>query len=114
MKLTIIPSDGSVYKNNVCYSDFDLSFIPFNVHALQWEEAFGEIEFKRTIENQQIIKPQNELITELPTWAQECVVLWDLTDAQRIEQERIAEEQVALEQAALEQAALEQQPSTTV
>jgi len=71
MKLTIIPSDGAVYKDGVSYSGLNLSSVPTNVHALQWYGTEGEVEFNGRP------KPQNELITSLPTWAITAMTKWD-------------------------------------
>jgi len=48
MKLTIIPVDGSVGENGVFYNNLDLSScgIPADVHALQWQDTAGWIEYK--------------------------------------------------------------------
>jgi hypothetical protein len=72
MKLTIIPTDGSVGKDGAFYLDLDLSScaIPENVHALQWDGATGWIEYKSAL-------VQNQDITELPVWANACVSKWD-------------------------------------
>jgi hypothetical protein len=71
MKLTIIPADGSVGKNSVFYNNLDLSScaIPVDVHALQWQDTAGWIEY---------ISPlvQNQPITELPAWANCCMTKW--------------------------------------
>ena len=74
MRLTIIRADGAVYKDGVFYSGLDLTAVPANVHALQWYETEGEVEF---INNPDRTKPQNELISELPAWATSCVTKWD-------------------------------------
>ena len=74
MKLTIIPVDGAVYKDGYSYSGLDLSTAPSNVHALQWKDTKGWIEFT---DNDDGTKPQNETITELPSWANACVTKWD-------------------------------------
>ena len=71
MKLTIIRADGAVYKDGVSYSGLDLSAIPSNIHALQWYENEGEVEFNG------IPKPQNEIISELPSWAITAMTKWD-------------------------------------
>ena len=71
MKLSIIPSDGAVYKDGVSYSGLDLSSAPTNVHALQWYGTEGEIEFNGRP------KPQNEMITSLPAWAITASTKWD-------------------------------------
>ena len=70
MKLTIIPADGSVGENEKFYIGLDLSScnIPVDVHALQWQDTAGEIEYKTTI--------PNEPITELPAWANCCMTKW--------------------------------------
>lgn len=75
MRLTIIPSDGTVIKNNEGYSEIDLTTcnIPTNVHALQWYGDSGEIEYiDHTL--------PNEEINVLPQWATECITLWDNKD----------------------------------
>lgn len=75
MKLVIIPIDGAVYINDESYSNIDLSStnIPSDVHALQWNTVKGWIEFK---ENDEGIKPSNQLITSLPAWAEACKTKW--------------------------------------
>lgn len=88
MKLTIIPSDGAVYKDNVSFSGLDLSTIPANVHALQWDNAAGSIEFKPESDFKKL---PNEAISELPLWAIEAVSAWDSAKAAQlaIEEEKI-------------------------
>ena len=91
MKLTIISVDGAVYKDGYAYSGLDLSAAPSNVHALQWKDTKGWIEFT---DNDDGTKPQNETITELPSWANACVTKWD---------EAKAAEEAAIAQAAANQ-----------
>jgi len=74
MKLTILPSDGAVYKDNVSYSNLDLSSAPGNVHALQWDGTTGWIEY---VNESEFRKPPNESITVLPTWAQIALDKWN-------------------------------------
>lgn len=74
MKLVIIPIDGAVYVDGYSYSALDLSFCPTEVHALQWNVSKGWIEFK---DNDEGIKPSNQSITELPTWALQAKAKWD-------------------------------------
>jgi hypothetical protein len=71
MKLTIIPTDGSVGENGVFYSDLNLSScnIPSDVHALQWQDTAGWIEYNSPL-------VQNQPITELPSWANCCMTKW--------------------------------------
>ena len=70
MKLTIIPADGSVGEDGKFYNDLDLSScgIPADVHALQWDNTAGWIEFSTPI--------PNEEITSLPAWANCCMTKW--------------------------------------
>lgn len=65
MRLSIIADDKTVCISGVCYGGLDLNLLPTNIHAVQWYETFGEIEFKSVLENNQIIKPQNEVITDI-------------------------------------------------
>jgi hypothetical protein len=73
MNLTIIPIDGAVYVDGYSYSGLDLAAAPTDVHALQWKETKGWVEFK---DNDDGTKPQNQIITELPQWALDCVQVW--------------------------------------
>lgn len=101
MRLTIIPSDGSVYKNFFSYSGLDLSFVPADIHALQWYDTYGEVEFKRQFIDGQMVHPQNQIITELPSWANQAVTKWEEAEAARIaaeEADRIAAEAAAQEE----------------
>ena len=76
MKLTIIRADGAVYKDGVSYSGLDLSAVPANVHALQFNDASnaGWIEFTQDDFGN---KAANEKITSLPTWATTAMTKWD-------------------------------------
>jgi hypothetical protein len=69
MRLTIIPSDGAVYENGVCYSDLTWEGTPANVHALQWDNDTGWIEFNDG--------SPNEPIDVLPEWAINAEAAWD-------------------------------------
>lgn len=72
MRLTIIPSDQAVYKDGVVYEPLDMATVPINVHALQWFDTSGWIEFKDYSANQ--------TISELPEWANTCVQKWEIAD----------------------------------
>ena len=71
MRLTIIPVDGSVGEDGKFYNGLNLSScnIPADVHALQWQDTAGWIEYKSPL-------VQNEPITELPAWANCCMTKW--------------------------------------
>jgi len=76
MKLTIIRSDGAVYKDSISYSGLDLSVVPTNVHALQFNDVSnaGWIEF---IQDDFGNKDANQMITSLPTWATTAMTKWN-------------------------------------
>lgn len=78
MKVTIIPADGAVYKDGVCVSSLDLSFAPQNVHALQWLDSKGWIEFSV---DENFVKPANENIGSLPDWATTALQKWEEANA---------------------------------
>ena len=86
MKLTIIPVDGAVYVDGSSTSGLLISF-PNNVHALQWSDSSGWIEFNTGEKNQDI--------EELPTWAIEALSARDAHIA------NMAEEAVRMEAEAL-------------
>lgn len=69
MRLTIIPSDGAVYENGVCYSHLTWEGTPANIHALQWQDVAGWIEFNDGT--------PNEEIDVLPQWALNAEAAWD-------------------------------------
>ena len=75
-RLTIIPADGAVYLDAGVFIDLDLSScgIPENIHALQWLNNKGHIEYVGHVE-------MNTDITELPAWAIKCVEEWEKANA---------------------------------
>jgi hypothetical protein len=83
MKITIISSDGAVYKDGYSYSGLNLSFIPADIHALQFNDATnkGWIEFK---DDEFGNKPGNQLITVLPVWVNDCLAKWDEAETARL------------------------------
>lgn len=72
MRLTIIKPDNSVYVNLVPCLHLDLSSVPANVHALQWFDMNGWVEFNDGTPNLEI--------TELPLWANTCIQKWEDAD----------------------------------
>jgi hypothetical protein len=86
MKLTIIKNDGAVYKDGKTYADLSLPTIPSDVHALQWNESTGHIEFVNNVK-------ANESITELPSWANDALTAWQTAyNAEQAETARIQAE----------------------
>lgn len=72
MRLTIIPADKAVYIDNVVYSPLLMESVPLNVHALQWFDVNGWIEFNDG--------SANEEITILPEWATTCIQEWEVAN----------------------------------
>jgi hypothetical protein len=71
MKFTVIADDCTAYINTVPLR-IDVSEIPDNVHALQYnlETNKGRIEFKM---NEDEIRPDNLIIDNLPEWGNEIL-----------------------------------------
>lgn len=78
MRLTIIPIDNAVYVDGECRIPLDLSGcgIPSDIHALQWYQTRGWVEFSDDGDPFTTKKP-NEDIFELPGWATACVQVWN-------------------------------------
>jgi hypothetical protein len=68
MKLSIIPVDGTVCENEVCYLRMTWVGTPQDVKALQWDINAGHIEYNDG-------KP-NEEITTLPAWTENAMAAW--------------------------------------
>lgn len=78
MKLTIVPDDSFVMiDGDNTHGPLDLSNcgIPEGVHALQWFETKGWIEFDDPVDPFSPKLP-NEIIDVLPQWANYCVNIW--------------------------------------
>lgn len=58
MRITIIPADRWVRRNDVAANLPDWPFDDANIHAIQWYDTEGEIEYNGRP------KPPNETITE--------------------------------------------------
>lgn len=79
MRLTIIPDDSFVsVDGDGTHQPLDLSqcAIPQEVHALQWFDSRGWIEFDDSVDPF-APKPPNEEIAALPAWAENCVAVWN-------------------------------------
>lgn len=79
MRLTIIPVDGFVNVGGISkFQPLDLSTcnIPSNIHALQWFDTRGWIEFSDD-SDPFTPKPENQDIYSLPDWANACVDIWN-------------------------------------
>ena len=69
MKLTVVTSDLTVIKDNEAYIVADLSHLDKNIHAIQWQDTTGEIEYIDNTPNLFIndITPFNQCITDWET-----------------------------------------------
>lgn len=72
MKLSIIPVDGTVCENEVCYLRLTWVGTPQDVKALQWDTNAGHIEYNDG-------KP-NEEITTLPDWTANAMAAWTVAN----------------------------------
>jgi len=45
MRVTIVPSDKKICRNNIAVTLSDWPFNDSNIHAIQWYDTYGEIEF---------------------------------------------------------------------
>jgi hypothetical protein len=72
MRLSVVVGDATVYLDGVPMMGLDLSFVPADVHALQWREDKGEIEYVAGD-----TKPANEHISVLPSWAEQAIQKWN-------------------------------------
>jgi|SRR6056300_1115262 hypothetical protein len=68
MKLTVIPSDKAVYVDKEVKHPLEWDGTPLNVHALQWHDVTGWIEFNDGT--------PNEEINSLPDWANNAYNAW--------------------------------------
>ena len=80
MRVTIIPSDHFVGVDGIGFDGIDMSSVPTEIHAVQWYDTWGEVEYENisapTEEDpNRIIKPQNEIISDLSPY-QSVIDLW--------------------------------------
>ena len=80
MKLIIIPEDGMVQIDDENFI-VETKSAPKNIHALQWNTGFlepgddkGEVEYKV---NEDGLKPDNKIITQLPAWTTKYIKDWE-------------------------------------
>lgn len=73
MKLTIVPTDGTVIKSGTAYTGLDLSGagVPSDVHALQWQGHGGWIEQTDMT---------NVPLAALPEWVEAILAVWQEAD----------------------------------
>ena len=102
MKLSIIVPDGTVCKDNKCYTDLSWEGTPENVRVLQWDSekpinittksvseivVDGEISINETSETTTYFgwmefndNTPNENINELPSWVSNAESAWEVAN----------------------------------
>ena len=91
MRMTIIPIDSRVTIDGISIGDLDLSWIPENVHAVQWYDTYGEVELVTRDPNIDIIE-LGIYEQAIPLWETKKIEL-DLIELERLEKNRLAEEE---------------------
>lgn len=90
MRLTIIPSDSSIYVDGRGYTNLDLTWVPEiegkKIHAVQWEDDHGEVEF--------VGPHQNLKITDLGIFNQAI----DIWSERKEEEEAVIRQRLELEE----------------
>ena len=61
MTITIIKDDQAVYEDGVAVIGIDLSDLPADLHALQWDGNKGHIEWKTVATPNQSVSSENEI-----------------------------------------------------
>ena len=95
MRLSIIPCDKSVYIDGVSYLDVDMTWVPKiegkEIHAVQWFNDEGEVEFVGNFENLKIKK--------LGVF-EKAIKLWNAKKAEddKLKQQQLEEEERLLMQ----------------
>lgn len=86
MRLTIIPDDKLISVNDeyILNIQQDFSWISPNIHAVQWYDTWGEVEYKD-------VKTPNERIEELGIYAQAPIIF-------HLEKERLEKEKIRIEE----------------
>ena len=72
MKITVIRDDGTVIKDGTAILGLDMSSIATNIHAIQWDGAVGEIEFKPNADGE----VKTEVISDMGIVSQ-ALALWE-------------------------------------
>lgn len=74
-RITIVVSDSSVYLSAGIFIDLDLSSaaIPNDVHAFQFRDGKGWIEYVDGIHPEEPINSKDEI----PQWVTACISLWN-------------------------------------
>ena len=72
MRVIILPKDETVTVDGAGLGDFDMSKVPDDIHAVQWYDTRGEIEYIDNPDDDVEGKP-NKLIDKLPVWTNKLI-----------------------------------------
>ena len=99
MRLTIISDDQVVSKDGISYGQLDMTQLPSTIHAVQWYDTWGEVEYKPVIANGQKTIPQNTIIDSISDYQ------WAIDAWQTAHDEALAAQAAALAEAQAAEAA---------
>ncbi len=77
MRLTIIADDKRVGVDELFFDPIELPQLDLTIHAVQWYGEYGEVEYKTRLENGAIVKPANQIITDVTPF-QFAVDAWNV------------------------------------
>jgi hypothetical protein len=77
MRLTIVVDDKNVGVDGVFYNVSNFPQIEETIHAVQWYDNYGEVEYKTRFESGALVKPANLLITDVTPY-QAFVDIWNV------------------------------------
>jgi len=82
MKYSILKSDATAYKDGVAIHNLDMTEVPSNVRALQFNDAFGKGHLEFELDSNGDLLPNQE-ISELPSWVTSIFSSWDTAKAEQ-------------------------------
>lgn len=103
MRVTIVPEDGFVSVDGVGFPNLVFTIDP-NIHAVQWYETYGEVEYKPVFDSSTatITKAANQSITDVTVY-RNVLDVWAVAKAEAAAAKAAAE---AAEAAAAKSAAV--------
>ena len=105
MKLTIVPSDNAVCVDGAGTLHLSWEGTPANIHAVQWKDESGWIEYNDGT--------PNEDITVLPAWTNNAIAAWTVANTPLPPTPATAEENKSIAMSILRQTDWTQIPSVS-
>lgn len=81
MKLTIVADDKCVGVDGEYIAPIEMPQLDASIHAVQWNGEYGEVEYKTQFKDGALVKPANELITDLTPY-QFAIDAWSAAKSQ--------------------------------